>query len=133
MSAVDWNELTFAKPVSPQIRLVYVAQEDMGKLIMTASLFIAPLDLHEDNTTAITAMASGKNPTMKTLERQHGVIIAWIHNELLDGRYNVVHTSTDHMTADLFTKTFTDAVLWGRLRKFVNFHLHDLGHYLRSF
>ena len=57
---------------------------------------------------------------MKTLERQRGVIISWIHSEIIDGRYNIIHTRTEHMSADMFTKTFTDVGLWSRLRTLIN-------------
>ena len=35
--------------------------------------------IHEDNTTAICGARSGKNPTMKTLERGFGVSIGWVN------------------------------------------------------
>ena len=57
---------------------------------------------------------------MKTLERGHGVSIAWIHERVTQGDYNVIHTRTDHETADIATKTFTDVRLWCRLRMLVN-------------
>ena len=51
---------------------------------------------HEDNTTALTVAATGKNPTMKTLERCHGVSVASIHQGVLDGVYNWIHTRSEH-------------------------------------
>ena len=78
------------------------------------------VNVHEDNTTAIAGVRSGKNPTMKTLERGHGVSIGWLHERVATGDYNLVHTRTTNMTADIFTKPFTDPVTWTRLRRLVN-------------
>ena len=78
------------------------------------------INAHEDNTTMLTVAATGKNPTMKTLERNHGVSVAWIHKQVQDGVYNFVHTRTEHMTADLFIKPFSNAETWRRLKQLVN-------------
>ncbi len=38
--------------------------------------------VHEDNTTCISAVSTGKNPTMKTLERCFGVSLSWLNNRM---------------------------------------------------
>ena len=47
------------------------------------------INLHEDNTPAIAGAASGKNPTMKTLERGQGVSIGWMHDRVTSPDYNL--------------------------------------------
>ena len=37
------------------------------------------LDFREDNTTMISVCKTGKNPTMRTLSRTHGVSVDWLH------------------------------------------------------
>ena len=78
------------------------------------------VNLHEDNTTCITVARTGKNPTMKFLERGHGVSIGWIHHRIDGGWYNMIHTRTEHMAADVYTKAFVDPNKWDRLRKLIN-------------
>jgi len=78
------------------------------------------INVHEDNTTAIIGARTGKNPTMKTLERGHGVSIAWINERIISEEYNLIHTGTKYMTADIYTKGFVNKVLWDRLRKLIN-------------
>ncbi len=66
------------------------------------------VNVQEDNTSAITAASTGKNPTMKTLERCFGVSVAWINEQMRSGDYNMVHTRTHDMSADIYIKGFTD-------------------------
>ena len=76
--------------------------------------------VHEDNTTCISAVSTGKNPTMKTLERCFGVCLAWLSSRMMSGDYNLVHTRSHDMTADIHTKGFDDVGLYRRLRKLNN-------------
>jgi hypothetical protein len=80
------------------------------------------MNLHEDNTPCIHIAGTGVNKTMKTLERNFGCKIGWIHERIRDGYYNLIHTRTKDMTADIYTKGFTDAVLWTRLRRLCNIY-----------
>ena len=69
------------------------------------------IHLHEDNTTAIVGARTGKNPTMKTLERGFGVVIGWINEQIAKGFFNIIHTRTRHMSADIYTKCCQNPVL----------------------
>ena len=73
------------------------------------------INLHEDNSTTCVAARTGKNPTMTTLERGHGVQIGWINERLVSGDYNLIHTRTQHMAADIYTKYFSNPETWQRL------------------
>ena len=59
--------------------------------------------IHEDNTTCIIAYTTGKNPTMKDLERCFGVSLAWGHQRMMSGDYIMVHTRSHDMSADIYT------------------------------
>ena len=59
---------------------------------------------------------------MKTLERNHGVVLGWMHERVKAGDYNLIHTRSEDMSADLYTKAFTQRPLWTRLRKLVNIY-----------
>ena len=81
--------------------------------------------VHEDNSTAIMGVKTGKNPTMKTLERGHGVSISWLHEKCCGDtpEYQIIHTGTKDMTADLYTKRICDEPTWNTLRRLINvFH-----------
>ena len=72
--------------------------------------------MHEDNTTAIQAIKTGKNQTMRFLSRSNGVSVQMLH-ENLNGKkdevpYYVEYTDTQLMVADIHTKGFTDEKKW---------------------
>ena len=75
------------------------------------------INVHEDNSAAVSAVKSGKNPTMKTLERGHGVSIGWLHERAEQGDYVIVPTRSEDMSADIYTKSIMDAKTWNTLRK----------------
>ena len=78
------------------------------------------INLHEDNTTAIVGARTGKNPTMKTLERGFGVQIGWICEKIASGDFNIIHTGTKHMSADIYTKCAQNPLLWECQKKLIN-------------
>ena len=85
------------------------------------------INLQEDNTTAIQGVRNGKNPTMETLERIFGTKIGRMHEQVmgpkLDGSgtyYNLIHTGSKHMSADIYTKGFMDSRTFGNLRQLIN-------------
>ena len=75
------------------------------------------MNVHEDNTTAITAVWAKKDQTMKTLERNHGVVLGWMHERVKAGDYNSIHTRSGDMSADLYTKAFTQRLLWTKIEE----------------
>ena len=72
--------------------------------------------VHEDNTTAIQAIKTGKNQTMRFLPRSNGVSVQMLHENLngknKDVPYNVVYCDSHLMVADIHTKGFTDEKRW---------------------
>ena len=72
------------------------------------------IKLHEDNTTAIHGVRTGKNPTMTTLQRNFGVKVGYMHERVCGNGegtptpYVLVHTASRHMSADIYTKGFTN-------------------------
>jgi hypothetical protein len=76
--------------------------------------------LHDDNTTCTVCARASKNPTMRTLERCFGVRVGWIYQRVTSGDYNLIHTNTKHMCADIYTKAMPNPVLFNRLRKLIN-------------
>ena len=80
------------------------------------------VDLHEDNSTTVQVAYTGKNPSMKLLERGHGISVGNIHEHVRNGDINFIHTRSEHMSADIYTKHFTNPQLWNRLRMLINIY-----------
>ena len=67
--------------------------------------------IHEDNTTASQAIKTGKNQTMRFLQRSNGVSVQMldeIFGKKVEVPYNVEYTDTTLMVADIHTTGFTD-------------------------
>jgi len=77
----------------------------------------------EDNEAAIKVMSSGRNPTMRHMQRTHGLDLAWLCERFDKGDYNLTYCPTRSMSADIFTKGFTDKNKWIHARKLI-------GHYI---
>ena len=67
----------------------------------------------DDNKAMISVVRSGKNPTMRHLERSHGVGVTWMH-ECSSGTTCTwpTYEVTDRMAADIYTKAFSDSRKW---------------------
>ena len=63
----------------------------------------------------IQVLRTGKNPTMRSLPRTHGVQVQKMHDQLQQSYLVLVFETTDRMSADIFTKAFTDVAKWKRL------------------
>jgi len=110
---VLWNRILKRFHVNDVLRLPYEASD--SKAAWKIVIF-----LHEDNTVCIHAAKTGRNPTMKTLERNFGVSVAWLNERLKSGEYVIVHCGSKNMSADIYTKGFTDKCLWERLNQLTN-------------
>lgn len=78
--------------------------------------------VHEDNTTCIIAVTTGKNPTMKTLERRFGVSLSWLNHRIRAGDYVIVHTRSHDMFTDIYTKGFVDQKRFKRSQMLTNLY-----------
>ena len=88
--------------------------------------------LHEDNQAMIRVIQSGKNPTMKTLKRCHGVALSFLHERLSDSAgdgagnnpnrdpCSLVDTISIGMAADIYTKAFTNEDQWEAACRLIN-------------
>jgi len=76
---------------------------------------------HDDNQAMIAVVRSGKNPTMRHLERSHGISIVWMHEMLLLLSYIIfIFEITSKMAADIHTKAFRDPMAWKRACLLIN-------------
>ena len=80
------------------------------------------LCLYEDNEATYRILKSGKNPTMKSLPRTHGISLAQVH-ECVNQRDNGISIRKCEGTAqraDIFTKVFVTARDFNNARRNVN-------------
>ena len=71
------------------------------------------LILLEDNTATMQVLKSGKNPTMRHLNRTHRVNFAWLSEVFRKcDQVHIAYCNTNEQAADLLTKGFTNPLLW---------------------
>ena len=82
------------------------------------------LDFREDNQTMISVCTTGRNPTMRHVQRTHGVSIAWLH-QIFTEYDNIYLTwqNTAGQTANILTKAL-DATAWARERQMIGVCKH---------
>ena len=59
---------------------------------------------YDDNQTMIGVIRTGKNPTMRHLERTHGINIGWMHSIFQEGYVSLAYEVNAKMAADIHTK-----------------------------
>ena len=79
--------------------------------------------LKEDNEAAIRVLSAGRNPTMRHMQRTQGISLSWIWERFERKEFELDKCPTREMSADIFTKPFTDKTTWTHARKLI-------GHYL---
>ena len=67
---------------------------------------ITELNCHEDNEATIAIIKSGKNPTMKHMNRTHGVQVRALYDEFNKPRRNIKYIESAAQRADILTKCF---------------------------
>ena len=75
---------------------------------------------HDDNQAMIAVIRSGKNPTMRHIERSHGSSIAWMHEIFLLSYIILIYEITSKMAADIHTKAFRGPMAWKRACLLIN-------------
>eukprot|EP00972_Heterocapsa_arctica_P015260 2248196-Heterocapsa_arctica.AAC.1 len=71
------------------------------------------LTFQEYNKATIQILQTGKNPTLRHLNRTHRVNVCWLSevvNDLKD--IDLVYCETDKLAADIFTKAFNNPIKW---------------------
>ena len=67
---------------------------------------------------------TGRNPTMRWLDRVHRIGVADMHERLGNPKtkdnVEVIYTKSDCMAADIYTKCFTDKVKWEHVCSLIN-------------
>ena len=75
---------------------------------------------HDDNQGMIGVVRSGRNPTMRHLERTHGIAITSLHKHFTRENYVLMYEVTSKMAADIHTKGFKNPLSWKRACMLIN-------------
>ena len=78
------------------------------------------LRLKEDNDPMIRVLTTGRNPTMRYLNRTHRLCVGWLHEVACSPRIAVHYEPSQSMRADIYTKGFQHAHKWATVRELVN-------------
>ena len=78
------------------------------------------LRLEEDNSAAKRVMDTGRNPTLRHLNRTHRVDLRSLHEQVNAGNMIVSQCPTNNMAADVLTKGFTNADKWKHACNLIN-------------
>ena len=70
---------------------------------------------HDDNQGMIGVARTGKNPTMRHLERTHGISIVSLHEHFQQDHFVLLYEISHKMCADIHTKAFRTPLAWRRL------------------
>ena len=75
---------------------------------------------HDDNQGMIGVVRSGRNPTMRHMERTHGISIASLHEHFNRDHFVLICEITAKMAADIHTKGFKNPMAWKRACMLIN-------------
>ena len=75
---------------------------------------------HDDNQGMIGVVRSGRNPTMRHLERTHGISIASMHEHFQKDHFVLIYEITAKMAADIHTKGFKNPMAWKKACMLIN-------------
>ena len=75
---------------------------------------------HEDNTAMIRVLRTGRNPTMRHLERVHRVHVASLHEKFAEDNMCIFYEDSNSMAADIYTKGFTSPTKWLSALRLIN-------------
>ena len=79
----------------------------------------AKIYMHDDNTAMIQVCRTGRNPTMRTLGRVHGISVSAMHDATFRGDFVLGPIGTKSRCADLYTKAYPEsrAEEWNHVRQ----------------
>ena len=91
------------------VRTVGLPSLDLWEGVLHRSVVLLLL---EDNESTFQIIKTGRNPTMRHITRTHGVNVSWLHDLYQKGAFQMMYTRTESQCADIFTKSFRDALKW---------------------
>ena len=75
----------------------------------------------------IRVVQTGRNPTMRHLNRVHRISVAWLHEQLGNPggktactKCNLFYEKSEEMAADIYTKAFSEPIKWEGVSRLIN-------------
>ena len=99
----SWQLTRRFEPGIPAIRAWWIIANRYPQLLF-----------HDDNEGMIGVVRSGRNPTMRHMERTHGISIASLHEHFQRDHFVLIYEITAKMAADIRTKGFKNPMAWKR-------------------
>ena len=65
-------------------------------------------------------MRTGRNPTLRHVNRTHRVSIQWLHEVCKQPYIDLQYIESAEQAADIFTKAFTEPNKWAMVMKLIN-------------
>jgi len=83
-------------------------------LVLWDTIFQRPVKLivHEDNQAMIRIVETGKNISLRYLQRTHRISVGWLHEVFKLDEIELMYEESAKMAADIYTKAFTDKAKW---------------------
>ena len=78
------------------------------------------LQFHEDNQSMIRVCETGRNPTMRHLNRTHGVFISWLTERFDEDSYRLFYERSAKQSGDIYTNMFDNAEKWAAVCYLIN-------------
>ena len=75
---------------------------------------------HDDSQGMIGVVRSGRNPTMRHLERTHGISMASMHEHFQRDHFVLIYEITAKMASDIHTKGFKNPMAWKKASMLIN-------------
>ena len=70
------------------------------------------VELYQDNTATSRIAWTGKAPTLRHVQKVHGVSVRWVHEQVRSSMVELIDCHTDAQAADIFTKFFINPPKW---------------------
>ena len=111
------------------IRSIGLPAMDVWDIVLPGTKLV----VREDNDVSVRIVQTGRNPTMRHLNRSHGVSIASIHELWKAGEFTVEYVPSSLQSADIFTKSFTLPRQWEAVCRLVGIcAVEDVAHMVVS-